>query len=363
MLIAAFVSGHGFGHAARMCAVIDAIGRLKPDWRFMICSEIPRSFFAESISFNFEYRSIVCDIGFVQETPLIVDYEETIAKLDAFFPISQETIRLAEAKLDSRRPDAILCDIAPLGLLLAQALSVPSVLIENFLWSDLYRAVVDKNPSFEHFAGILDEYVAIADLHIAAEPALRLPEGRRVSQVLPISRCWKTEESEVRRRLGASPEKKIVFFSGRAWDAGLIKRVSEVVKHQCIMSGGGSSLLEFKGGRAVELGDDWYHPDIMNTADSVFGKLGYSTLAEAYSSGVPFAFVARSNCRESDVLRKFALENLCSREVSRDASVEELSQAIERLTACPKTCRKASNGADVAAKLIVKCVDGMEVDE
>ena len=50
---------------------------------------------------------------------------------------------------------------------------------------------------------------------------------------------------------------------------------------------------------------DFYHPDLVNAADAVIGKVGYSTLSEIYYGGVPFGYVARSNFRESESMVKF----------------------------------------------------------
>jgi UDP-N-acetylglucosamine:LPS N-acetylglucosamine transferase len=54
----------------------------------------------------------------------------------------------------------------------------------------------------------------------------------------------------------------------------------------------------------------FYHPDLVHASDAVVGKLGYSTLAEVYHSGVPFGYVARTHFPESQPLAHYVKRNM-----------------------------------------------------
>ena len=54
----------------------------------------------------------------------------------------------------------------------------------------------------------------------------------------------------------------------------------------------------------------YYHPDLVQASDVVIGKVGYSTLAEVYWSGVPFGYISRPAFRESEVLVAFIRTHL-----------------------------------------------------
>jgi hypothetical protein len=62
----------------------------------------------------------------------------------------------------------------------------------------------------------------------------------------------------------------------------------------------------------------WYHPDLVAGADLVVGKLGYSTVAEAYQAQTPFVYVARRDFRESESLAAFVDGNLPSRKTTQE---------------------------------------------
>ena len=72
--IACFISPHGFGHAARMCALIDSISTLVPSLSFHIFTTTPEWFFVESLVNPFEYHQLECDIGLVQTNPIEIDH-------------------------------------------------------------------------------------------------------------------------------------------------------------------------------------------------------------------------------------------------------------------------------------------------
>ena len=66
--IACFVSPHGFGHAARLSAVADAVYRNLPDCRFDIFTSVPAWFFRNSLAAPFTYHSAETDLGLVSPT-------------------------------------------------------------------------------------------------------------------------------------------------------------------------------------------------------------------------------------------------------------------------------------------------------
>lgn len=136
--IAYFISSHGFGHAARASGVMAAIHEIDPLVRFEIFTKSPYWFFKNSISGPFSYHSHLTDIGMVQKTPLHEDFTGTLEQLKGFLPFNNSEIsNLAEMvnKLDCR---LVICDIAPMGIAVAQKAGVPAVLVENFTWDWVY---------------------------------------------------------------------------------------------------------------------------------------------------------------------------------------------------------------------------------
>ena len=83
--LACFVTPHGFGHAARACAVLAALGKRRP-LAVELFTAVPRWFFADSLSVPFSYHEVRTDVGLAQHDALDEDLEATVRALDAFLP-------------------------------------------------------------------------------------------------------------------------------------------------------------------------------------------------------------------------------------------------------------------------------------
>ncbi|MDE3091936.1 MAG: hypothetical protein KGJ80_21395, partial [Chloroflexota bacterium] len=86
--IAFFISPHGFGHAARACAVMVSLHAIDPTFHFDIFTRVPRWFFADSLRGAFTYHALLTDIGLVQETALREDLAATVKSLNHFLPFN-----------------------------------------------------------------------------------------------------------------------------------------------------------------------------------------------------------------------------------------------------------------------------------
>jgi hypothetical protein len=86
---------------------------------------------------------------------------------------------------------------------------------------------------------------------------------------------------------------------------GFLDRLSGLRKITFVMPGAGRQMEIVDNLIILPHRSDFYHPDLVNAADAVIGKVGYSTLAEVYHGGIPFGYVARSNFRESEPMVEF----------------------------------------------------------
>ncbi|HXT19713.1 MAG TPA: hypothetical protein VN923_03090, partial [Thermoanaerobaculia bacterium] len=88
--IACFVTPHGFGHAARACAVIEALGlgNIEPGLPLEVelFTTVPEWFFAASLRGPFGYHPVRTDVGLAQRDAMDEDLTATVRELDAFRP-------------------------------------------------------------------------------------------------------------------------------------------------------------------------------------------------------------------------------------------------------------------------------------
>jgi hypothetical protein len=352
--VAVVVSAHGFGHAARACAVMAALAQRRPELRFEIVTTVPRWFFEQSLAAPFSVHRLVTDVGLVQRTPLEEDLDATADRLNRLLaPRSGRLERLAGriAKLGCR---IVLADIAPLGIAAARRLGIPSVLVENFGWDWIYRGYADAVPRLARHAEALAALSATADLHLQTEPACR-PVASAVA-VPPVARQRRTAPAELRRALGIAPDARLVVLTmgGVGWSyRGLA--AAERHRRAWFAVPGGAPQPRWRG-RVLLLPfhSEIYHPDLVQAADVVVGKLGYSTVAEVYQARAAMAFVSRPGFRESAVLAEFVRRTAPSVEIT-EAVFNDGSwlDAVDGLLDAERPTEARINGAAAAAAAIL----------
>ncbi len=353
--VAYFISPHGFGHAARACAVMEELLRRRPAMRFELFTGVPRWFFSESLPRCFTYHRLASDIGLVQDSALIEDLDATVERLDDARFDDPVVIDTLGERLHRLRCSLVISDISPLGLEVAAHVGLPSVLVENFTWDWIYANYPDAPPSLGRHGRNMEAAFARADLRIQTTPVCE-PVAGGVT-VAPVARRPRTPRSEVRRRLGVPEDDPMALLSmgGAGWDYGRLDELERQDRAWIVVPGGGQEarrrgrllVLPFHGG--------FYHPDLVAASDLVVGKLGYSTVAEAYRAGAAFAYVARPNFPESPVLASFVKQHMNAMEIDQEAfrSGDWLPQ-VESLLDTHRHPSKKVNGADAAANAILE---------
>lgn len=314
---AVFVSPHGFGHAARASAVMRALHDLEGA-RFQLFATTPRWFFDEAVEGAYEYHEVVTDVGFLQRSALAYDLDGTVDALDDFLPFDEGLVAgLADAVREAGCR-AVLCDIAPLGIAVAEAAGLPSVLVENFTWPWLYEPLVARMPRLAAHVRELDGWFRRATVHVQTEP-LCAPDPQADLLLPPIGRRPRSSRSEVRGRLGLSERVPVVVLTmgGVSQDLPFLKRLRELDEVHFVVTGAERTRRE----ENLHLFDNEtriYMPDFIRAADAVVAKLGYSTVAEVWGEGAPLAFVTRPDFRETGPLRRWVQENLAGFEIPGD---------------------------------------------
>ena len=317
--IAYFISPHGFGHAARASAVIQAIADLFPDIQFEIFTTVPEWFFKESLTCAYHYNHELVDIGLIQATPLIEDLDATLSALGNFLPFSKSLISHLADFLVTINCRLIVCDISPLGLVVAHKAQIPSLLIENFTWDWIYEGYLETKPGFEKFVTILRNAFSYCDFHIQTKP-LCLPSSTVQLCVPPISRKAVCSSVQIRDKLQILPDQQVVLFTmgGVETDYSMIKKLQFPPSVVVIIPGGSRTIQRVGNFILLPHHSTFYHPDLIEATNIVIGKIGYSTIAETYYAGIPFGFIPREQFRESSVLAQFIRQNIPSISISFD---------------------------------------------
>jgi UDP:flavonoid glycosyltransferase YjiC (YdhE family) len=303
--IAYFVSPHGFGHAARAAAVMQAIADFDAAVEFEIFTTVPSWFFQDSVTASFSCHALLTDIGLVQKTAFQADLNKTLHRLNDFLPFRASLISEITATITSLNCALIICDISPLGIAVASEAGIASVLIENFTWDWIYEQYAAADNGFNRHIKYLRSLFQAADYHIQTEPVCCRNSADLTTD--SVSRKIKTPARRIRKRLGIAETAKMVLITtgGINQPIGFLKRLKNIPHVQFVIPGAGSKMEIRQNCIFLPHRSEFYHPDLVNASDVVVGKVGYSTLAEVYHAGVPFGYVTRPSFRESGPMAAF----------------------------------------------------------
>jgi len=205
---------------------------------------------------------------------------------------------------------AVLCDISPLGIAVADRAGLPSVLVENFSWPWLYEPLLTEAPELAQLSEELDGWIGLAHLHLQAEPYC-FTDSRAHGSVLPVSRPPRKSREDLRRELGMGEEERVVLLTmgGYAEAMPFLGRLEALDGVTFVVTG--CPATEARGNlRLFDNATRLYMPDLVRASDAVVAKLGYSTVAEVWREGRPAAFVTRADFREMAPLWAWTSERI-----------------------------------------------------
>lgn len=347
------ISGHGFGHATRAIAVLQALAR-RIRIHCTILTSAPAWLFASSLEIPHTVHGVITDIGLIQHSALDEDLAATGAALDEFYPLAAERIQQAAALLAGC--EVVLCDIAPLGIAAARQAGIPSVLVENFTWDWIYQSYAGQCPQLRPHIDYLATVFTQADHRIQASPVCRTVPG--TLEVDPIARSLR-QPGGIRQRLYCLPHQPLVLLTMGGIASGsrpLVDPAHLVRRPEAVfVLTGQSRENEFTENiRFLAADASWYHPDLVAAADLVVGKTGYSTVAEAYQGNTAYAYLERKDFRESAVLEAFLDRHMLSWKITQQQL--ESGEWLERLSRLPVEQNhpvQALRGADQVAEFLV----------
>lgn len=351
--IAYFISYHGFGHASRAAAVMAAMRRIQPGLGFELFTNCPVQLFENSLGGNFGYVEVPSDIGVVQRSPLEEDFEATCQRLSGWIPFDPHLVDRMVKHIRRQGCRLVVCDISPLGIAAAKGAGLPSVLIENFTWDYIYEHYFEQVPALEMFSYYLKNIFSQADLHIQTAPVCRPTPG--AIQVPPVSRVPRTAPEKIRARLDIPPDARMVVVSmgGVRDQFRFLQHLPDTMGPYLVIPSAEHIRSPHEKVILLPTHSDVYHPDLLQAADLLIGKAGYSTIAEVHQTGVPFAYVPREQSPETEALERFIRDRLSARPITaRQYNEGDWIGMLPDLLQLPRSRPPEENGADGVARLL-----------
>jgi hypothetical protein len=237
-------------------------------------------------------------------------------------------------------------------------------LVENFTWDWIYEGYLPTvttprlAEALKRHIDYLHRWFKAADYHIQTEPVGRpTPQADLVTG--PISRPLRESPRQVQEALGLPDQAKMVMVTmgGIPWHYTFLEQLYSRDTLYFVIPGA-DKATQLKVRENILLlphQSGFYHPDLINAADVVIGKAGYSTVAEVYQAGVPFGYVARSNFRESEALVAYIKTKMSGLAIPETAFRDgRWLSALPELLAMPRTLRPEISNAGRVARFILQ---------
>ncbi len=345
--IGCFISPHGYGHATRICAILEALNT-SVDFEAHLYSTVDKSIFSQG-RFCYQLHKQLTDIGFFQKDAFHLDIAKTCDALKRFIPFDEKVIDSLAERCAGH--SFVLCDISALGIAVAARAGIASVLLENFTWDWLYAPYTPKNTQLQFYSNYLKKIYKNADYHIQTEPVC-LP-GQADLVCAPIFRTVREQVELVRKNLECSGLKTVLItLGGIGFKPQFMQELQHNPNYEFIITGQDKHVRIGNNVLLLDRSTIHYHPDLINLADLTVFKCGYSTLAECYQVGKPSLCIRREGFAESKVLESFIQQNMRTVLISQqDFTSGRWLELLDNIdTTSPEPAKQ--NGAEAVATFL-----------
>jgi L-arabinokinase len=358
-----YVTGHGYGHATRSAAVMNALLAQRPDLELFIRTQAPEWVFRTTLTGGFRYEPVVLDAGMVEKDLLAQDAFATLQRCIEVSRQAPELVANEIAFIREQEIDCIVSDIPPLASAIGRDAGTPVVAIGNFSWDYIYQPFVSDHPGF---APVIDE---IRSWYAGTDLLLRLPWNHEMDafpaqEPIPlVTRKPSAPRVETRRQLaeeGIDLNRPLVLLGGRFPDlsAKLLNKLLAAEQFTVLAYSdpgvGPSSAFHV-------LGTEWQPQfvDVLHASDAVVSKLGYGIAAECVACRTPILYPPREQFAEhpfieADLPRHVPTQRIERREFEAGEWVEPLEALLAR-----RVMPQAGpvNGAEIAAERILRVAE------
>jgi hypothetical protein len=354
-LIWAAISGHGFGHAAQVVPVLNALHRLVPDLRVLLRTTVPPSFFKDRLVPPWEVSPVQQDIGCVQNGPLKIHVGATWREHHLFHSSWEERLQTEIEAMRAARPHIVLADTPYLALAAGKAAAVPAVALVSFTW-DLVLSEYVAPPSIDGRATLrlIRQAYAEADLALRINPAPKIEIFQRIIDIGPIAEPAPPAREQLTEFLGLAPEEQTVLvgFGGIPLDSLPFNPLESLTGYRFIFDGSiPSGSRRFVAAASLPFS----FKTLMASVDLIMTKPGYGTVVEAVALRTPLVYVRRYNFADEQPLVDYLHRYGRGVELSLDDFIhghwEESLQRVRSLSV-PSEHILPSTGADDAAALL-----------
>jgi len=365
MVLTAYVSGHGFGHATRTAEVLRAVRARSPDLPIVVASSAPAFLFEDAVSSPLAVREVECDVGLAQRDALRIDTAATVARWRSFRAGWDALVEREARVVGGDGTCLVVGDIPPLATAVARRAGLPSIAIGNFSWDWIYAHLAREEPALEEAASFCAEVYGGTDLLLRLPFAGDLSTFPRIEDLPLVARRPGVAHAEARRRLGLSESPAVLLSFGGVGMPELDPGVfADLGGWQLLLTGRVRPRVDLpphvRPLDAAALGSAGLgYPDLVGAVDVVVSKPGYGIVTDCIGAGTRLVYTDRGEFPEYPVLVREMAQWLPAAYVSNeDLGAGRIRGAVEAVLGREVPAPPDIGGAARAAARILALMDG-----
>jgi len=347
-MIAAYATGHGYGHMTRLCEVLRELRGRAPGLPITFTGTLPEQLVRRAVTTSLAFRPVATDVGLVQRDALEIDEAASAVRCAEFDATWEARVSAEVDFLRASRARLVVADIPALPFEAAARAGIPAVGVSNFSWDWIYRHLARRHPSLTASADRAARAYARATLLLELPFAGDLSAFPRREPVGFVARRPRLLRAEARRRLGLDDRPAVlVSFGG----VGLPGLTPEVLSREAAFRFVFPEELEVERLEALGL----HYPDVVGAVDAVVTKPGYGIVTDAIAAGTRMVYTERGDFPEYPIMVAEMQRHLaCVHVGNEELRHGRIGDALRRVLALPLPPRPALDGAARAAARLLE---------
>jgi len=309
-----FVSDHGLGHLTRSIAIM----REFSDEAEFVIRNSNTQFIEESLP-NAKAISGKTDQGTLsQNNGISIDWEKSKIAIDTWYDEFDSTLIKEQEIISKINPDLIITDVSPLPLPISKKLDIPSIVISNFTWIDMFSNI----PGFQN--NFLSELYQNASMCIQLPLSTPMSIFKNKQKIGLVSKKPTKSKDYVRKTLGVEESKFLILIN---LPSNFTINVPSEPNIQIVTTG-----AKINSANSIMI-QPWVEgQNLIASSDLVVSKCGYGMISECLTNGVPIKFLMDNEHPEQKAMNdelvslnmNSSIDNWSSGEISLDLNISQL---------------------------------------
>ena len=350
------ISGHGYGHAAQVVPVLNAVGSLIPGVTAILRTTVPASFFHDCLAIQWALSPAQQDIGCIQNGPLKIDIEATWAAHQRFHETWEARLSEEVAAMQAARPSLVIADTPYLAIEAGSRAQIPTIALANFTWDLVLEEFCHPSDhSHQRLIQCIRGSYAKADMGLRITPAPKIDAFSNIIDIGPIASTNSPERDRLASVLALAPNERTVLvgFGGIPLTSLPVAQMEQLHHYRFLIDGPvppGFSRIHSTQALPFSF------KTLLASVDVIMTKPGYGTIVEAVALQQPVVYVRRFNFADEPPLVDYL--HRYGRAV--ELSIDDFTQghwelALEQALIAPLPLLPPSpTGAAEAAEVIVR---------